>query len=128
MTDYISRQALKNALTDWQMEYAEKSKDTERFETLGQVIDFVEQMPTIEPKPSRDWNGWENGCGRTYDVQPKKGKWITEYDSWGGLFKTVRAHKCSICNHYLDFDGVNAGRGDANYCPNCGAKMERSEE
>lgn len=60
-------------------------------------------------------------------IEPKHGKWIIEYDSWGGLFKTSRAHKCSICNNYLDFDGVNAGRGDANYCPNCGAKMERSE-
>ena len=58
------------------------------------------------------------------DVPERKvGKWITEYDSWGGLFKTVRGHKCSLCNHYLDFDGVNAGRGDANYCPNCGARM-----
>ena len=49
-----------------------------------------------------------------------------EYDS------TVPAHwidqghkvfKCSNCGNYLDFGGVNAGRGTANYCPNCGAKM-----
>ena len=31
--------------------------------------------------------------------------------------------KCSNCGNYLDFRGVNAGRGTANYCPNCGAKM-----
>lgn len=31
--------------------------------------------------------------------------------------------KCSKCGNYLDFGGVNAGRGAANYCPNCGAKM-----
>ena len=31
--------------------------------------------------------------------------------------------KCSHCGNYLDFRGVNAGRGTANYCPNCGAKM-----
>ena len=31
--------------------------------------------------------------------------------------------KCSNCGNYLDFGGVNAGRGAANYCPNCGAKM-----
>ena len=33
-------------------------------------------------------------------------------------------YKCSNCGNFLDFSGVNAGRGDANYCPNCGAKME----
>lgn len=31
--------------------------------------------------------------------------------------------KCSNCGNYLDFRGVNAGGGAANYCPNCGAKM-----
>lgn len=49
MSDLISRQALTNALTNWQMEYAEKDKDVERFETLGAVIELVEQLPTIEP-------------------------------------------------------------------------------
>ena len=49
---------------------------------------------------------------------------------------TVHAHwidqkhgtyKCSSCGQFLDFRGVNAGRGDANYCPNCGAKMDEEE-
>lgn len=35
--------------------------------------------------------------------------------------------KCSNCGNYLDFRGVNAGRGDANYCPNCGTKMEEDK-
>lgn len=33
-------------------------------------------------------------------------------------------YKCSSCGQFLDFGGVNAGRGDANYCPNCGAEMD----
>ena len=37
-------------------------------------------------------------------------------------------YKCSNCGNYLDFHGVNAGRGDANYCPNCGAKMDEEME
>ena len=37
-------------------------------------------------------------------------------------------YKCSNCGNYLDFGGVNAGRGDANYCPNCGAKMDGDNE
>lgn len=44
-----------------------------------------------------------------------QGEWIS---------KGKRIYRCSNCGNYLDFDGVNAGRGDANYCPNCGAKMK----
>lgn len=33
-------------------------------------------------------------------------------------------YRCSNCGNYLDFKGVNAGRGDVNYCPNCGARMK----
>ncbi len=48
---------------------------------------------------------------------PKKGKWI-KTGRWG------RVYQCDQCRNYLDFDGVNAGRGSTNYCPNCGARME----
>lgn len=37
-------------------------------------------------------------------------------------------YKCSNCGNFLDFHGVNAGRGDANYCPHCGAKMDNETE
>ena len=36
--------------------------------------------------------------------------------------------KCSVCNNTLDMYGVNAGRGDANFCPNCGADMREPED
>lgn len=49
---------------------------------------------------------------------PKCGKWI-QIDK-----HTIQ---CPLCHRYLDLRGVNAGRGDANYCPNCGAKMEAQE-
>lgn len=61
MTDQISRQALKNSLTNWQMEYAEKGKDVERFETLGAVIELVEQFPTIDPVKHGKWNCDKDG-------------------------------------------------------------------
>lgn len=50
---------------------------------------------------------------------PKRGEWIR-----------IDKHtiQCPICHRYLDLRGVNAGRGDANYCPNCGAKMECKNE
>lgn len=31
--------------------------------------------------------------------------------------------ECSNCHNRLEFSRLNGGRGDANYCPNCGAKM-----
>ena len=57
------------------------------------------------------------------DVAPvRHGRWI-KVGVWG------RVYKCNQCGNFLDFDGVNAGRGAANFCPNCGAKMDaRGEE
>ena len=50
------------------------------------------------------------------DSERQKGKWI-KVGHWG------RSYKCNQCGNYLDFDGVNVGRGDANFCPRCGADM-----
>lgn len=59
---------------------------------------------------------------KTIDAEPvKHARWIEQQHL---IFKH-EIFKCSNCGHYLDFSGVNAGRGDANYCPNCGAKMEK---
>ena len=56
-------------------------------------------------------------------VRPKEkvGHWINE-KVWK-LFPS-NDYKCSECGNTLDFDGVNCGRGDANYCPNCGCLMK----
>ena len=52
------------------------------------------------------------------DVVPVvHGKW-KKIGVWG------RVYRCNQCGNFLDFDGVNAGRGDANFCTNCGAKMD----
>lgn len=65
---------------------------------IGTLKSLAEKLPTIEP----EW---------------KRGKWI-KAKNWG-----IRCYQCDQCGNYLDFDGVNAGRGDANFCPNCGADM-----
>ena len=51
----------------------------------------------------------------------KKGKWI-RLDKDNKFF-VPHMLQCSECGNILDKHGVNAGRGDANYCPNCGADM-----
>lgn len=48
-----------------------------------------------------------------------EGKWI-QYDK---RFPWRNDYKCSECGNYLDFSGVNGGRGEVNFCPNCGARM-----
>ena len=59
------------------------------------------------------------------DVRPvMHGKW----KQTGGKYsrhKTIdrRILACSVCGNFLCMEGVNAGRGDANFCPNCGADM-----
>ena len=52
------------------------------------------------------------------------GKWLSY--STGLVFKR-KWGRCSECGNTLDFDGVNAGRGDANFCPNCGADMRGAD-
>ena len=54
-------------------------------------------------------------------IQPKRGKWI-KTARWG------RVYYCNQCRNYLDFDGVNAGRGSTNFCPNCGADMRGEQD
>jgi len=65
-----------------------------------EAIRSIENLPFVEP-------------------ERKKGKWICLQRHY---------HKCSVCGNFLDFRGVNAGRGDANFCPNCGADMRGEEK
>ena len=50
-----------------------------------------------------------------------RGKWIE-------TSKRSNIYYCDKCRNFLDFSGVNAGRGDANYCPNCGADMRDDDD
>ena len=109
MDDLISRQAAIKAIDDLPNCYNGYSDTYDK----AYIIGVLEELPSVKPKPSPDWNGWENGCGRTYDVQPKKGKWI--------YHEPLDVFECSVC-------GRQMVRNIFNYCPWCGAKMERSEE
>ncbi len=65
-----------------------------------------------------DKQGFTRAVTLEVEVEPKRGKWETEV-------RTIRGHKipffaCSVC-------GSNAD-DKYPYCPNCGAKMEMSED
>lgn len=75
------------------------------------IEDMINEAPTIDAEPVRH------------------GYWISEKQTkFEKLFSPQRVFKCSVCGNYLDFDGVNAGRGSANFCPNCGATMDEVED
>lgn len=69
------------------------------------ALRIVDTQPTIESQPVRH------------------GRWI----ALEGWFNKSNV-KCSICGNTLNMNGVNAGRGDANFCPNCGADMREGGE
>lgn len=88
-----------------------------------QAVDELskELVHTTRDKADFLCNFWE-GLQKLPPVTPKEkiGHWINA--KVGKLFPS-NDYKCSECGNLLDFDGVNCGRGDANYCPNCGARM-----
>lgn len=47
---------------------------------------------------------------------------------WIKTARWDRVYYCNQCRNYLDFDGVNAGRGSTNFCPNCGADMRGEKD
>ena len=47
--------------------------------------------------------------------EPRRGKWIPQFDKWGDYVTTTEGYKCSECG---EFDSMKD-----NFCPNCGADM-----
>ena len=81
-------------------------------EDIRNLLDELEDLPSAQPEIMKD------ELDNASTIEPERtGKWIKEKNR-GQLYQ------CSACGNYLDFRGVNAGRGSANYCPNCGARME----
>lgn len=109
MTRLIDADYLLKELEDWQADLDDAFSGRQLGVTDAIVIAC--QMPTVDAVPVRN--------GKWLDPETLKRPWFRHH-----IFE------CSVCRNILDMDGVNAGRGDANYCPNCGARMdaERKEE
>jgi len=106
MSDLISRQDALDALKEYEVVESDNFTKTDLITmmtvgTIANCIEAIVDLPSAEP-------------------ERKKGEWI-KVGHWG------RSYKCNQCGNYLDFDGVNAGRGDVNFCPNCGADMKGLE-
>lgn len=72
------------------------------------ALEFIDEQPTIEPVKHGKWTKCIDACGECVIVQCSE--CFEDFDYIDGL--------CYLCH----------GQELPNYCPNCGAKMERSEE
>ena len=85
---------------------------TTRFDSyadLGEISDVLDSMPTISPDKARSrWN-----------LATYSGKYGTANQKWYDAFLDGAFWYCDNCKE-------RARR--SNYCPNCGAKMEVSDD
>ena len=81
------------------------------------AVDLVNKISNLDPKAKGGICVSLANLEKADVVPVVHGKW-KKIGVWG------RVYRCNQCGNFLDFDGVNAGRGDANFCPNCGAKMD----
>lgn len=109
--EYISKQRAKDlmgcCLASAKAEY-KAAKDEFTKARFGDYISSIQSMIDVV------------GSVEAVDVQPiRHGRWTHDmYTQW----------KCSECGNFLDFDGLNCGRGTAFYCPNCGARMDGEQQ
>lgn len=102
MADYIDRQSVLDILYNFS-EYASytPSAGFMKLKTAEINLGELHAIPAADVRENVKgaWKQMPKGWFRSRDVQ------------------------CSNCGNTLDMNGVNAGRGDANFCPNCGADM-----
>ena len=113
MTDLISRQELREWVANWfekNRYYHPYSKSNNI--PITELYDILEQLPTIDPV--------------------KHGKWIErkvthEDNRRSTIIADWQSAKCSNCGKHHTTPYLYYFFND-NYCPNCGATMERSED
>jgi NADH pyrophosphatase NudC (nudix superfamily) len=123
MSDLISRQAaidaLWKALCDYEDETEKQFQESEDLDVgdwIGHKI-FVQNMNDID----------RQAILNLPTIEPKHGKWIKDGEVYA-------LYKCTACNNLCTVAGyANCIHEEQMYkafkfCPNCGAKMERSEE
>ena len=125
--DTISRKAAIDVIEDY------PHGNVWNVESMEEMVDKIKTLPTAQPVAT--YEQVEEYCKKrclhvvTADffesTKPQRlGHWIL-YDK---RFPWRTWYKCSECGNYLDFSGVNGGRAEPHFCPNCGAKMKGATE
>lgn len=106
-----------------------------RDEAIKEIKKLAEKYADKQTTDSSQFYvGEEDGCYSAIyileemkPVEPKTGHWIgTEYDGYADGHPVYDVYECSECG--MEYDATDDGEITHNYCPNCGAKMERSNE
>lgn len=98
--DAISRQSMHIELEKWIIYGEYKYSNATKY-----LYDRIDRLPSVTP-------------------QQKMGKWINQHIIYDNA--TIDFKVCSECRYEFSYD-AETGVSDANYCPNCGAKMKGSE-
>ena len=77
------------------------------------MIDRLKEWDTKDKTDKALYNFTLNRINEQPTIQPKRGTWI---DTRGNEEWYAREYRCSECGDTM--------LGEANFCPNCGAKME----
>lgn len=96
MTRLIDADALKNSIDEHVYLVHHGFNETEYGCTQYGIHQIIDNAPTIEALPVRH------------------GKWV-------GYAGTI-GNECSMCGKWID---VLQGTAEMNYCPNCGARMDK---
>lgn len=80
---------------------------------MREFAEFVRRSNNSDFAPTPTWNDAVSLLGSAPTIEPKRGKWL----AIGNTFLAV----CE-CGYITDKYSLYK------YCPNCGTKMERSEE
>ena len=103
MAEYIEREAALN----WMYELIE-ARRAWTSDARGEIQGLNAAICAIEDIPAADV------------VPVRHGRWVWDEESWW--------HKCSACGMTFGYDGTyelfDHGFQLANYCPNCGARMD----
>ena len=63
-----------------------------------------------------------------YNEERPRGEWISRrYINGADWAKSFDMKVCNCCNYEFSYD-AETGISDANFCPNCGAKMKGGDE